>query len=59
MQDLDREDDIPEPWREGELAMVIELQKREKEASKRIDAIKFRKLKELGFDGENAGEVLL
>ena len=41
------------------MATVVELQKQEKEVAKRREIVRLRRLRELGFEGESAGEVLL
>lgn len=58
LQDLDKDDDIPEPYKKGSAKEVFALQKKDQEAKKRSQKSKLAKLHQVGFEGENTGEVL-
>ncbi|KAI9885994.1 MAG: hypothetical protein M1823_002216 [Watsoniomyces obsoletus] len=57
--DLDKEDDIPEPYREAAPEVVMRLYKKEQEDRGRKEKSKRRKLQDLGFEGESAGDMVL
>ncbi|KAI9836130.1 MAG: SM-like, degradation of cytoplasmic mRNAs and positively regulates transcription initiation [Thelocarpon superellum] len=57
--DLDKDDDIPEPFEKTSAETVLALQKKEHESRKKSDKRRLEKLQALGFEGENAGETLL
>ncbi|KAI1912024.1 hypothetical protein LOZ53_002305 [Ophidiomyces ophidiicola] len=56
--DLDREDNIPEPYRQVEFSEVVELKKKEDAERKQQDKRHSGKLQSLGFEAEHSGEVL-
>ena len=58
-QDLDKDDYIPEPYRKASPEEVHQLHLKEMQESKRSDKTKQSKLKELGFEVEHNGEILL
>ena len=58
-QDLDKDDYIPEPYRKASPEEVHQLHLKEMQESKQTDKIRQSKLKELGFEVEHNGEVLL
>lgn len=58
LQDLDKDDYIPEPFREAPPDLVTSLQKKERDERARRDKLKQTKLQALGFEGENSGEIL-
>ncbi|KAI1269902.1 Sm-like ribonucleoprotein [Xylariaceae sp. FL1019] len=57
--DLDKDDDPPVGYEKAELAMVQNLAKERKEADKSREKNRLKKLGTHGFEGENAGEILL
>ncbi|KAI9697178.1 MAG: SM-like, degradation of cytoplasmic mRNAs and positively regulates transcription initiation [Candelina mexicana] len=57
--DLDRDDYIPEPFRQAPIEQVFALQKEEQERLKRTGKVRQSKLSALGFEGEHTGEILL
>lgn len=58
-QDLDKDEDIPEPYRLVSAAEAHDLQKQETENRKQGDRTRAKKLQRLGFEIEHTGEVLL
>ncbi|WEW57051.1 hypothetical protein PRK78_002510 [Emydomyces testavorans] len=58
LQDLDREDDIPEPYRLAPFKEVLELKTKEELERKQRDKNHSGKLQTLGFEAEHSGEVL-
>ncbi|EER25486.1 U6 snRNA-associated Sm-like protein LSm1, putative [Coccidioides posadasii C735 delta SOWgp] len=56
--DLDKEDDIPEPYRQAPYKEVLEMKQREDSERKRTDKRRGGKLQTLGFEAEHSGEVL-
>jgi len=59
IQDLDKDDYIPKPYRKASAEEVHALHKQEIQDRKQSDRIKHKKLQELGFEGEHTGEILL
>ncbi|KAI9844573.1 MAG: SM-like, degradation of cytoplasmic mRNAs and positively regulates transcription initiation [Sclerophora amabilis] len=57
--DLDKDDYIPEPFQQASAEQVFMLQKKEQDERKRVTKRRNDRLQALGFEGENAGEVLL
>lgn len=57
-QDLDKDDYIPEPFEQASAEKVFQLKKLEEQSRKKTDKIKQKKLAELGFEGENSGEII-
>lgn len=57
--DLDKEDDPPTGYEKAEVSVVEKLVKEQKIKDVRRDKIRLKKLRELGFEGENAGEALI
>jgi U6 snRNA-associated Sm-like protein LSm1 len=57
-QDLDQEDDVPEPFREAPLEKVRELMRAETEKKKKRDAVKAKLLRGRGFEGDLDGESI-
>lgn len=57
--DLDKDDDPPPGYEKGEEKLVTALHKERKAKEVRRDKNRFAKLKELGFEGETSGEVLI
>ncbi|KAI9747651.1 MAG: SM-like, degradation of cytoplasmic mRNAs and positively regulates transcription initiation [Lichina confinis] len=57
--DLDKDDYIPEPYREAPVELVKSLQRKEQGERARKDKSRHGKLQALGFEGDNAGEALL
>ncbi|KAI9822795.1 MAG: SM-like, degradation of cytoplasmic mRNAs and positively regulates transcription initiation [Thelocarpon impressellum] len=57
--DLDKDDDIPEPFERASPERVYALQKEEQARQRRRDKTRQSRLQALGFDMENSGEVLL
>lgn len=57
--DLDKDDDIPPGYQMASVETVHAIAKREAKERKGREKVKVGKLRELGFEGENVGEVLL
>jgi len=57
--DLDKDDDAPPGYEKAEIEVVHKLAKERKINDERKDKNRLRKLREMGFEGENAGETLL
>ena len=57
-QDLDQEDNIPEPFHEAPVEKVRELMRAEAEKKKKKDAVKAKLLRGRGFEGDLAGESI-
>jgi len=57
--DLDKDDDAPPGYDLAEVELVQSLAKRRKAEDKVKEKSKVRRLATIGFEGENAGEVLL
>ncbi|KAG8531105.1 uncharacterized protein KY384_004462 [Bacidia gigantensis] len=57
--DLDKDDHVPESYRQVSEDEAKESQKQEQEDGKREEKSKARKLARLGFEAEHAGEMLL
>jgi U6 snRNA-associated Sm-like protein LSm1 len=57
--DLDRDDDAPPGYEKAEVEVVKKLAKEKKERDAKREKTRLKKLSELGFEGENAGEILL
>jgi len=57
--DLDKDDDPPPGYEKAEIEVVHRMSKERKAREARKDKVRFGKLKELGFEGENSGEALL
>lgn len=57
--DLDKDDDAPAGYERAEVEVVKKLAKEVKEKDAKREKIRLKKLAELGFEGENAGEILL
>ncbi|KAL8797134.1 MAG: hypothetical protein Q9195_000601 [Heterodermia aff. obscurata] len=58
-QDLDKDDYIPEPYRKASPEEVHQLHLKEMQESKSSEKTRQSKLKELGFEVEHNGEILL
>jgi len=58
-QDLDKEDRIPEPFRQASASEVHAASVQESRAKKHSDKVRQSKLQELGFEVEHTGEILL
>jgi len=56
--DLDKEDDIPAPFRKAPYSEVFALKKQEDNQRKRGDKRRNNKLQALGFEAEPSGEIL-
>ena len=57
-QDLDKDDYIPDGYRKASAKEVHALTLLEGEERRRRDAVRGKKLAEMGFEMEHAGEVL-
>lgn len=57
--DLDKDDEAPPGYEKADVEVVEKLAKEKKEKDARREKIRLKKLSELGFEGENAGEILL
>lgn len=58
IQDLDKDDYIPEQFRRVSPEEIHELDVTQKERRKKTDKMRAKKLQGLGFDAEHAGEIL-
>lgn len=58
LQDLDKDDDIPEPYRQAPASEVLKLKKQAEERRKRKDKKRSSHLQALGFEPEHSGEIL-
>ncbi|KAL8789512.1 MAG: hypothetical protein Q9213_001125 [Squamulea squamosa] len=56
--DLDKDDYIPEPYRQASPEEVHALTVRKNQNTKRSDKVRQAKLQALGFEAEHSGEVL-
>ena len=56
--DLDKEDEIPEPYKEAPMEEVFALKKQQEAQRKKADKARGRQLEALGFEGEHSGEIL-
>jgi len=59
LQDLDKDDMVPEPYRQSTVEEVFELHKQELAERKLQEQSKTKTMAALGFEGDTAGEVLL
>ena len=57
--DLDKDDDAPPGYEKAEAEVVHKLHKDKKIRDARRDRIRSKKLGDLGFEGENAGETFI
>jgi U6 snRNA-associated Sm-like protein LSm1 len=57
-QDLDQEDNVPEPFREAPVETVRELMRAEAEKKKKRDTRKAKLLHGHGFEGDILGEAI-
>lgn len=57
--DLDKDDDAPPGYERAEVEVVHRLAKEKKIGDGKREKGRLGKLKELGFEGENSGEILL
>ncbi|KAI6897621.1 hypothetical protein KC333_g5040 [Hortaea werneckii] len=57
--DLDKDDYIPEPYKQAPVEQVFALKKTEEVEKKRLDKRRNKKLAEHGFEGEHSGEAIL
>ncbi|TKA32840.1 hypothetical protein B0A50_01066 [Salinomyces thailandicus] len=57
--DLDKDDYIPEPFKEAPVEQVFALKKQEEAAKKGTGKRRNKKLAEHGFEGEHSGEAIL
>lgn len=57
--DLDKDDDEPPGYEKADVELVHRLQKERKQKEVRREKVVKRRLGELGFEGENAGEALI
>ncbi|PQE25589.1 lsm domain-containing protein [Rutstroemia sp. NJR-2017a BBW] len=57
--DLDKDDDPPPGYEKAEVELVHKLAKEKKARDAKKDKNRLKKLAELGFEGENSGEMLL
>ena len=58
LQDLDKDDFIPEPFRKASPEEVHALTVKKNQANKRGDKLRQARLQALGFEAEHSGEVL-
>ncbi|KAM5445205.1 hypothetical protein MaudCBS49596_007743 [Microsporum audouinii] len=56
--DLDKDDDIPEPYQLAPASEVLELRKKAEDQRKRKDKKRNTHLQALGFEPEHSGEIL-
>ncbi|KAL2351897.1 putative small nuclear ribonucleoprotein [Cryomyces antarcticus] len=57
--DLDKDDYIPEPYREAPVEQVFSLQRKESAERKKKDKVRQGKLAKMGFEVEQFGEAIL
>ncbi|RMY64666.1 hypothetical protein D0863_09654 [Hortaea werneckii] len=57
--DLDKDDYIPEPYKQAPVEQVFALKKTEEVEKRRLDKRRNKKLAEHGFEGEHSGEAIL
>ncbi|KAM3066782.1 hypothetical protein ACMFMG_011851 [Clarireedia jacksonii] len=57
--DLDKDDDPPPGYEKAEVDLVHKLAKEKKARDAKKDKNRLKKLAELGFEGENSGEMIL
>ncbi|KAK3683220.1 hypothetical protein LTR37_020431 [Vermiconidia calcicola] len=57
--DLDKDDDVPEPFERAPVEKVFALKKAEDQERSKADKKKHKKLAALGFESEHAGEAIL
>ncbi|KAI9696895.1 MAG: SM-like, degradation of cytoplasmic mRNAs and positively regulates transcription initiation [Bogoriella megaspora] len=57
--DLDKDDIMPEPWKQASLEEVCALEKQEKEELKAKDKEKKGAMAQLGFEPEHSGDAIL
>jgi U6 snRNA-associated Sm-like protein LSm1 len=57
--DLDKDDDEPPGYEKADVETVHRLQTERKQREARREKVVKRRLGELGFEGENAGEALI
>ena len=57
--DLDRDDDPPPGYEQGELEAVKKMAEEKKAADKVKEKTRLRKLARIGFEGENLGDMVL
>ncbi|KAL1305095.1 hypothetical protein AAFC00_002028 [Neodothiora populina] len=57
--DLDKDDQVPEPYQLAPLEQVFELHKQEQATRKTREKAKQKKLAAYGFEGEHHGEAIL
>jgi hypothetical protein len=58
-QDLDKEDDIPEGFKKLPPVEIEKLHKAEQERIKKAGKRKIARLRAIGFEAENVGEMML
>ena len=58
IQDLDKDDYIPEPFRKVSAEEAHAMQIKQTQDRKQTDKVRAKKLQELGFEVEHAGEIL-
>ncbi|KAF3482713.1 putative Small nuclear ribonucleoprotein Lsm8 [Arthroderma uncinatum] len=56
--DLDKDDDVPEPYRLAPASEVMELKKKAEDQRKRKDKKRNTHMQALGFEPEHSGEIL-
>lgn len=59
IQDLDKDEEMPEPYRLAPVQEVFELHKQEQARKKKLEKVRSRKLAAFGFEGEIIGEGIL
>jgi U6 snRNA-associated Sm-like protein LSm1 len=57
-QDLDKDDYVPPPYEAAPVEKVFAMKKEEDKENKKINNSRQKKLAQLGFEGEHAGEVI-
>lgn len=57
--DLDKDDEPPPGYEQGELEMVKRLSEEKKASDKVKEKTRLRKLARIGFEGENLGDMVL
>lgn len=58
MQDLDKDDYVPQPFRKVDAEELHTMQSQQKQEIKETDKKRAKRLADLGFEMEHSGEVL-
>ncbi len=58
MQDLDKDEYVPEPYRPGAPEQVLQLHRTEADERRKRDKVRQGRLSALGFEKEHSGEII-